>query len=282
MADKIQMSLDDIIKETKQAKRAAGGAGNRNGNKGANPRRSGGNAAAAANNNGRNNTNNVRNGGVQKKRRSEGETPALPRGAKLVRRDVNKTWKHDMFEGGKKLLRAGASVGGGVSTGGAGGTTKLLVSNLDYGVSESDIHELFADFGPLKTASVHYDRSGRSLGTADVVFERRADAIKAMKQYNGVPLDGRPMNIQLAISELPVAPVAPVRARPAPQPQRQQQQTQQRRGGPANNNGRQGGNNGRQAGGGRPNGGGRKAAPKQMTAAELDAELDAYNNDMKV
>ncbi|XP_068898971.1 THO complex subunit 4-A isoform X2 [Tenebrio molitor] len=173
--------------------------------------------------------------------------------------DVNSAWKHDLFEGygPRKVAAARAVVQSNM------GPTKLMVANLDFGVSDSDIQELFAEFGPLKSASVHYDRSGRSLGTADVIFERRSDAIKAMKQYNGVPLDGRAMNIQIITSEIP----SPVRRGPT--------QTKFQNRSP------------RGATKTRPNrgrgGGGRnfRTPKKPPTAEELDAELDAYTKEMK-
>ncbi|XP_052138709.1 THO complex subunit 4A-like isoform X2 [Oryza glaberrima] len=75
--------------------------------------------------------------------------------------------------------------------------TKLYISNLDYAVSNEDIKELFSEVGDVKRYSINYDKSGRSKGTAEVVFSRKSDALAAVKRYNNVQLDGKPMKLEL-------------------------------------------------------------------------------------
>ncbi|KAG9445140.1 hypothetical protein H6P81_016480 [Aristolochia fimbriata] len=106
-------------------------------------------------------------------------------------------WQHDMFSDQVPAYSAPSGRGPAIETG-----TKLYISNLDYGVSNEDIKELFSEVGDLKRYSIHYDRSGRSKGTAEVVFSRRADAVAAVKRYNNVQLDGKPMKIEIVGTNL--------------------------------------------------------------------------------
>ncbi|CAJ1955764.1 unnamed protein product [Sphenostylis stenocarpa] len=103
-------------------------------------------------------------------------------------------WQHDMYAD-QPVAAAFQGQGGRASSIETG--TKLYISNLDYGVSNDDIKELFLEVGDLKRHTVHYDRSGRSKGTAEVVFSRRADAVAAVKRYHNVQLDGKPMKVEI-------------------------------------------------------------------------------------
>ncbi|KAJ6684236.1 RNA AND EXPORT FACTOR BINDING PROTEIN [Salix viminalis] len=117
--------------------------------------------------------------------------------AKPSRRVRSLPWQHDLLE--DSIRAAGIT---GVEVG-----TKIYVSNLDYGVTNEDIRELFAEIGDLKRYAVHYDKDGRSSGSAEVLYTRRSDAFGAFKKYNNVLLDGKPMKIEI-VGANPVVPIS--------------------------------------------------------------------------
>ncbi|XP_040000769.1 THO complex subunit 4-like [Xiphias gladius] len=246
MADKMNMSLDDIIKLNKKG---GSGRGGRSSGSGGSSGWAGGSSRPVRS----------RQNNFNRERNNRSTPYTRPR-------ELPDKWQHDMFEehvSGRQVQSAGAERS--VENSG-----KLLVSNLDFGVSDSDIKELFAEFGALKKASVHYDRSGRSKGTADVHFENMADALKAMKHYNGVPLDGRPMKIQQVTSEVNAHSRQSTQSsnRGFDRSRLGQPKTERRERGEKRQGGGSGGFRGRGRGGGnRP----------QLSAEELDAQLDAYN-----
>ncbi|KAL0672119.1 hypothetical protein Bca4012_000099 [Brassica carinata] len=205
-------------------------------------------------------------------------------------------WANDVFATDASVAAAFGHQSAGVGVGGSSieTGTKLYISNLDYGVSNEDIKELFSEVGDLKRYGIHYDRSGRSKGTAEVVFSRRGDALAAVKRYNDVQLDGKLMKIEIVGTNLsaPAPPMlAPVQI-PFPS-----------NGLLGNYNGNFNGNfRGRGRGGfmGRPRGGfgggnfrgGRGARggggggrgsgrgrDEKVSAEDLDAELDKYHKE---
>jgi len=238
-SDKLGLGLDDIIRHDRTSNRR-GGRGGKRGFRG----RVGG-----------------RGGGQTNGFRTRGGG-GLPR---TLNAPIGR-WKHDLYDDNSNRVW-GAQRNSGVNS-----TTKLLIANLDYGVTTNDVQELFEDVGAIRVARVHYDENGRSLGTAEVVFERRVDAVNAQQKYNGLNLDGRPMDIRL---------VGSVDDGSQQQTTRGSYTNGIQRSGFRNNNqqnGNRGGANRLRGGGGKQqqNGFVGNTKKENPTAEDLDAELDAY------
>ncbi|KAI8319960.1 RNA-binding domain-containing protein, partial [Martensiomyces pterosporus] len=137
---------------------------------------------------------------------------------------------------------------------------KIIISNLDFGVTEADLRELFSQVGPVRRASLNFGPSGKSKGSGEVQFKNPAHAALAVERYHGVTLDGRTMKIELAFN-----PMAQVAASAAP----------------SNKGRRNTSNNDPNASSSRRGGrrGGRRNDDVKRPAAtkeSLDADLDSY------
>jgi len=164
MSDKVDKSLDDIIKEQK-GKGFRGRGGRSSGFRG------------------------VRGGMIMK-------FPRFNSGMRFIRRESGFG-----FRG-----QRGSNFGSFNQTRKPNSTdSKISITNLDFGVNDNDIKELFGSFGVMIKAAVNYNQSGRSMGTAEVVYTTPTSALAAATHYNNVPLDGRPMKIMVVAAGAPTS-----------------------------------------------------------------------------
>jgi RNA recognition motif-containing protein len=78
-------------------------------------------------------------------------------------------------------------------------STKLFVGNLDFKVTENDLHDAFAAHGTVVEASVVTDRAtGRPRGFAFVTMSTPEEAQKAIDALNGKDMGGRALNVNVA------------------------------------------------------------------------------------
>lgn len=239
MSSALDMSLDDLIKNNKKP----GGGSFRGRGRGSGP-------------------------GPARRPMNRGSSRTTPYSMGKPVQAPNSAWQHDMFTDQVAVYPEQAGRASAIETG-----TKLYISNLDYGVSNEDVKELFSEVGDLKRYSIHYDRSGRSKGTAEVVFSRQADAVAAVKRYNNVQLDGKPMKIEIVGTNIATpAAVPPVTSGMFGNPN----------GVPRSGQGRGGATRHPRGGGARGFGRGRgrgRGRGEPVSVEDLDADLEKYHSE---
>jgi len=76
---------------------------------------------------------------------------------------------------------------------------KLYVGNLSYSVSDSDLEQMFAAHGTVRSASVIMDRdTGRSKGFGFVEMGSDQEAQAAINALNGKDMGGRALTVNEA------------------------------------------------------------------------------------
>ena len=78
-------------------------------------------------------------------------------------------------------------------------SNKLFVGNLDFKVTENELHDAFAAHGAVLEANVVTDRTtGRPRGFAFVTMNSPEEAQKAIDALNGKELGGRALSVNIA------------------------------------------------------------------------------------
>ena len=75
----------------------------------------------------------------------------------------------------------------------------IFIAGLSYNISDSDLTELFAEYGEVSSAKVILDReTGKSRGFAFVEMTNDTEGQKAIDELNGVEYDQKVIAVSIA------------------------------------------------------------------------------------
>lgn len=76
---------------------------------------------------------------------------------------------------------------------------KIYVGNLPWSTTDQELSEMFGEIGAVRSATVITDReTGRSRGFGFVEMDSDDDAKKAIEDFNGKEMGGRPLRVNEA------------------------------------------------------------------------------------
>ena len=80
----------------------------------------------------------------------------------------------------------------------------IYVGNLSYDMADSDLSELFEEYGPVKKANIIMDReTGRSKGFGFVEMQNAEDGKNAISELDGKSISGRNIKVNEARPRAP-------------------------------------------------------------------------------
>jgi cold-inducible RNA-binding protein len=81
---------------------------------------------------------------------------------------------------------------------------RLYVGNLPYSVTEDSLQEMFSEAGPVENVKLITDReTGRSKGFGFVEMATEEGAERAIQEFNGKKIEGRPLTVNEARPQPP-------------------------------------------------------------------------------